>query len=116
LGEAMKITVRQLEIFIAIAQTGKTTLAANIIGVSQAAVSITVSELELQLQRRLFSRERNRMELNDFGRSILPEAMRAIHHVRVIESLAKEALVSMASDSLHSGGEESALVDFRING
>lgn len=112
----MKVTARQLEIFIAIAQTGKTTLAADIVGVSQAAVSMTVSELEQQLQRPLFTRERNRLELNEFGRSILPEALRAIHHIRNIQSIAKDALDSVASGSLRSGGERGAMVDFPIRG
>lgn len=112
----MKITARQLEIFIAIAQTGKTTLAADMLGVSQAAVSMTASELEQQLQRQLFSREHNRLELNEFGRSILPQALRAIHHIRKIESLAKETLPSTTSDSHQPRDMQSVLVDLQING
>ncbi|MBY0339709.1 MAG: LysR family transcriptional regulator [Rhodocyclaceae bacterium] len=98
----MKITARQLEIFIALAQTGKTTLAADVVGISQAAVSMTTSELEQQLERPLFTRERNRLELNDFGRRILPEALRAIHHVRRIESIATDFLALDYLDSSHS--------------
>lgn len=112
----MRVTARQLEVFIAVAQTGKTTLAADIVGVSQAAVSMTVSELEQQLQRQLFTRERNRLELNEFGKSILPEALRSIHHIRKIESIAKDVLDSSISGSPRSGDERGTIVDLPIRG
>ena len=63
----MQITLRQLEIFIAIYQEGTITGAADRIGLSQAATSQAIAELENQLQRRLFDRNGRRLKQNAAG-------------------------------------------------
>lgn len=82
----MQITLRQLEIFAAISQEGSITLAARRIGLSQAAASQALSELENQLQRRLFDRHGRRLVRNGAGRELLPTAIRVIDQVREIEA------------------------------
>ncbi len=52
----MHLTLRQLQIFIAIGQTGSTTMAAKSISLSQSAVSAALSELENLLNTQLFDR------------------------------------------------------------
>lgn len=70
----MRITIRQLQIFIAVGRTGTTTAAADRISLSQSAVSAALNELESLLETRLFDRVGNRLVLNDVGRSLLPQA------------------------------------------
>lgn len=82
----MQITLRQLEIFTAISQEGAITRAAQRIGLSQAAASQALAELENQLQCRLFERKGRRLKGNAAGRELLPAAIQVLDRVRDIES------------------------------
>ncbi|MGB6947228.1 MAG: LysR substrate-binding domain-containing protein [Bryobacteraceae bacterium] len=82
----MQITLRQLEIFAAICQEGTVTGAAKRVGLSQAATSQALSELENQLQRRLFDRNGRRIMGNAAGRELLPAAIQVLDRVRDIEA------------------------------
>jgi DNA-binding transcriptional LysR family regulator len=82
----MQITLRQLEIFAAIYQEGTITRAARRIGLSQAATSQALAELESQLQRRLFDRHGRRIVWNAAGRELLPAAIQVLDRVRGIEA------------------------------
>jgi len=82
----VQITIRQLEIFRAIYQDGAITDAARRIGLSQAATSQALAELENQLQRRLFDRHGRRISVNAAGHELLPLAMRVLDQVREIEA------------------------------
>jgi DNA-binding transcriptional LysR family regulator len=82
----MGITLRQLEIFAAICQEGTLTSAADRVGLSQAAASQALAELEDQLQRRLFDRKGRRLKENTAGRELLPDAIQILDRVRQIES------------------------------
>lgn len=70
----MRLTLRQLQIFVAVAETGSTTAAAQRIALSQSAASAAVNELESILATRLFDRVGKRLLLNDGGRGLLPQA------------------------------------------
>ncbi len=67
-------TVRELEAFCELAQSGTTHLAARRVNLSQTAVSRAVRGLEDRLGVALFHRERQRMVLSDAGRAFLPKA------------------------------------------
>jgi DNA-binding transcriptional LysR family regulator len=82
----MQITLRQLEIFAAICQEASITRAARRVGLSQAATSQALAELENQLQRRLFDRHGRRIEGNAAGRNLLPAAIEVLDRVRDIEA------------------------------
>ena len=82
----MRITLRQLEIFAAIYQEGSITRAAHRIGLSQAATSQALGELENQLQSRLFDRNGRRIIGNSAGRDLLPAAIQVLDRVREIEA------------------------------
>jgi len=84
----MQITLRQLEIFAAIYQEGSVTRASRRIGLSQAATSQALAELENQLQRRLFDRNGRRIVWNAAGRELLPAAIQVLDRVRDIEASA----------------------------
>ena len=82
----MHITLRQLEIFKAVAQCGRVTVAAESLFISQPAASMALSELEKHLGP-LFDRHSGAsMTLNDAGRSLLPMAAEIIDRAREIEA------------------------------
>ena len=70
----MHLSLRQLQIFSAIAEAGTTTAAGEAIGLSQSAVSAALNELENLLGLALFDRIGRRLVLNGHGRALLPEA------------------------------------------
>jgi DNA-binding transcriptional LysR family regulator len=74
----MKISLRQLQIFIAICKSGSTTAAAELVSLSQSATSASLNELESLLQVELFDRIGKKLVLNENGRQILPQAMQAM--------------------------------------
>ncbi len=68
------LTLRQLQIFCVVAQTGTTAAAAASIALSQSAASAAVNELEHALGLALFDRIGRRLQLNDNGRALIPTA------------------------------------------
>jgi len=78
----MNISLRQLEIFTAVVQESSVTAAARRVGLSQAATSQALAELENQLQRRLFDRHGRRITLNAAGRAMFPAAIEVLDRVR----------------------------------
>ena len=70
----MRITLRQLGIFAAVADAGSTSAAAGRVALSQSATSAALNELEAVLDARLFDRVGTRLVLNDTGRGLLPQA------------------------------------------
>jgi len=92
---AIRITLRQLEIFAAIYQEGSITRAARRIGLSQAATSQALAELENQLQRRLFDRKGRRIVGNAAGRELLPAAIQVLDRVGDIEAGAGRQAVNL---------------------
>lgn len=81
----MKITLRQLLIFTAVAETGSTTAAGDRLALSQSATSGALSELETILGTRLFDRIGKRLHLNDNGRTLLRRARTVIDGAGEIE-------------------------------
>lgn len=70
----LHLTLRQLQIFVAVAEAGSTLAAGARIGLSQPATSAALNELEALLGGRLFNRAGRRLVLNEHGRSMLPQA------------------------------------------
>lgn len=84
----MRITLKQLEVFIAVAQSGNVTRAAESLNITQSATSMALADFESQLGRKLFDRIGKRLQLNDTGRLLLPKALDAVARVADIEHLA----------------------------
>lgn len=61
----MRLTLRQLQIFNAVAQTGTTTAAAELVALSQSATSAALKDLENALNVRLFDRVGKRLVLKE---------------------------------------------------
>jgi DNA-binding transcriptional LysR family regulator len=84
-------TIRQLEVFLAVARAGSFRRAAQVVHLSQPALSQHVAELERGLGARLLDRQRRVVTLTEAGR-ILQE-----HGVRVLATLAgaQEAIAEL---------------------
>ncbi|WP_201352256.1 LysR substrate-binding domain-containing protein [Hydrogenimonas urashimensis] len=65
----MKITLRQMEIFLEVAQVGHLTKVAEKMGLSQSAVSMSIKELENIIGYKLFDRINKKLALNEKGRA-----------------------------------------------
>lgn len=81
-----RLTLRQLQIFAAVAQHGSTTAAASAVALSQSATSAALGELEEALGKELFDRVGRRLALNDTGRAMLPLARLVLDGVATIET------------------------------
>ena len=81
----LHLTLRQLEIFCAVAQTGSTVAAADAVALSQSATSAALQQLEQAMGAQLFERVGRRLALNDAGRALLPEALALLEQARGIE-------------------------------
>ena len=84
------ITTRQLEAFVAIATTRSVRAAAEQLHLTQPAVSMTLAELERQLDTPLFDRERGRLHLNNRGRELLPMAQEILLRMQDLQRPAGE--------------------------
>ncbi len=81
----MRLTLRQLQIFVTIAECGSTTAAADRVALSQSATSAALNELENILQTRLFDRVGKRLVINEVGRQLLPQAKATLDGANEIE-------------------------------
>ena len=70
----MNITLRQLQAFKTVAEFGSFTRAADRLKVAQPALSLSIRELERELNLRLFDRTTRRVELTGAGREFLQSA------------------------------------------
>lgn len=67
----MKVTIKQIESFLAVANEGSFSAAARRLGSAQPALSQAVRDLELELGVRLFDRTTRRVELTSAGREFM---------------------------------------------
>jgi DNA-binding transcriptional LysR family regulator len=70
----MRLTLRQLQVFVAIADHGTTTAAGQAVALSQSASSAALQELEAHFGTPLFDRIGRRLALNGHGRALLEPA------------------------------------------
>ncbi|MFV3290384.1 LysR family transcriptional regulator [Pseudomonas sp. NY11955] len=80
-----EFSLRDLEIFHAIATTGSTRQAAVQLGLTQSAVSHALARLEEALKIRLFARENQRLQITAAGRYMLNEAILLMGNLARIE-------------------------------
>ncbi|HSI52163.1 MAG TPA: LysR family transcriptional regulator [Ideonella sp.] len=85
----LRLTLRQLQIFVAVAQAGSTSAAGEVIALSQSATSAAVNELERLLGLKLFDRAGKRLLLNDNGRALLPRALGLLDGAAGVEQMAR---------------------------
>ncbi|KVN41470.1 LysR family transcriptional regulator [Burkholderia pyrrocinia] len=78
-------SLRDIEIFHAIATAGSTRQAAVQLGITQSAVSHALARLEDSLRIRLFARENQRLQISPAGRYMLDEAVQLLDRLNRIE-------------------------------
>jgi DNA-binding transcriptional LysR family regulator len=83
----MNLSLRQLRVFLGVAEASSFTKTAQRLHLSQAALSAIIRELETQLQCRLLDRTTRSVTLTEAGRMFLPTAT---HIVATIENAALE--------------------------
>ncbi|UOA34321.1 Hca operon transcriptional activator HcaR (plasmid) [Sulfitobacter sp. DSM 110093] len=85
-------SLRQYEVFIAIAETLHFGQAAAKLGVAQPALTQQLKHLETAFgDELLFDRNRRRVMLTEFGRALLPEACALLQQARRVEAVAEAA-------------------------
>lgn len=91
----MRMTLRQLAVFVAIAQEGTVTRASEAVRLTQSAASMALSDLESGIESPLFDRQGKRLHLNDLGRYLLPQALEILGRAEAFEQAARGELQSV---------------------
>ncbi|TYB33876.1 MAG: LysR family transcriptional regulator [Flexistipes sinusarabici] len=79
------ITLRQIEIFLAVSRSMSMSKAAEDLNLTQSAVSMAINELEKYISDRLFDRSGKKLFLNGKGRALIPKAVAVYDMAREIE-------------------------------
>lgn len=82
----MRITLKQLQVFVNIAKSESISAGAEKCFISQAAASMSLSQLENMLDTTLFDRVGKRMKLNDNGKNMLAKAIKILDEIEEFES------------------------------
>lgn len=83
----MKFTLRQLEVFAAVARHESVSRAAEELAMSQSAASTALGELERIYDKALFDRVGKSLRLNEIGALLLPAAVELLDHAGEIDNL-----------------------------
>jgi LysR family carnitine catabolism transcriptional activator len=111
----MNVTLRQLRVFIAVAEQLHFTRAGDALGLSQSSVSTLVRELEDNLGLRLFDRHTRMLRLTQAGAEILPLARKAVADLdSVIGSSAQLKTLGRGRVSMAVASVQAALVMPRL--
>ncbi len=89
----MSISLMQLRAFVAVADTAGFVSGAELLGISQSAISHTIANFESEIGSELFTR-RPRVTTTALGKQILPQARAALAAVDAIESNLSERTAS----------------------
>jgi DNA-binding transcriptional LysR family regulator len=87
----LRLSLRQLEVFVATARAGSTRAAADRVARSQSAASAALADLENCLGVLLFDRVGRRLLLNENGRALLPRATSLLDQTVELETLFTQA-------------------------
>lgn len=85
----LRLTLRQWQVVVAVADAGTTTAAGLVLGLSQSAVSAALNELEHRLPDPLFDRVGRRLLLNAHGRALLDPARALLLAASTLEQSAE---------------------------
>lgn len=105
-GQRLRLNLRQLEVFAAIARTGSARAAADRVARSQSAASSALAGLETVLSVELFDRAGRRLVLNENGRALLPVATALLEQAADLEDLFRgEHAATLRIAASHTVGE-----------
>src|SRR5450755_903965 len=80
----MDLNLRQLRAFVAVAQLKSFTRAAELLHLSQPALTVQIRKLEDALRCRLLDRNSRTVELTRIGRELLPTLLRTLYDIDAI--------------------------------
>ena len=86
----MRFTLRQLEVYLAVARQESVSRAGEELAMSQSAVSGALADLENQFDTRLFDRVGKRLQLSDLGRALRPRAQALLEQAHELERALSE--------------------------
>ncbi len=104
----MRLTLRQMEIFLNVVKEGHLTNVAKEMGLSQSAISMSIKELENILGNPLFDRINKKLILNEMGRSFEKEIAPIVKRLRDIEYEFKNT----ANKGMVRVGASTTIVDY----
>jgi DNA-binding transcriptional LysR family regulator len=78
------ITLAQLQAFATVAEVGSFTIASEVLGMTQSAVSHSIASLEKELRVSLLDRDRNGIFLTEIGKRVLVQAQEILFRVEQI--------------------------------
>ena len=115
----MSITLKQVTAFLAVAEAGNFTLAAERLKMAQPGLSQSIRELEAELGLRLFDRTTRRVELTTAGREFRNASSRiisdldfAVQNVRDLASRKRGRIVIAAPPLLAANALPAAILEF----
>lgn len=85
------MNLSQLEVLIAIVETGSLTEAAEVVSLTQSAVSYSLSKLEAELGVTLLERGRQGIALTQIGEEVLPHARQILSQTELIRQKSAQA-------------------------
>lgn len=91
----IRLTVRQMQYFDALAQTQHFGRAAKLAGVSQPALSTQIAEMEERLNCRLFERGGRSVRMTDEAQLLQPRIERILADIREVEATARRGRLAM---------------------
>lgn len=94
-----RISNRQIEAFMRVAESNSFTGAAQRMRLTNSAISSLIAELENAVGSRLFDRSTRRVVLNENGRQFLPSALSFMRTLREVERMA-ETLGDQSADTI----------------
>ncbi|WP_432468549.1 LysR substrate-binding domain-containing protein [Agarivorans sp. Z349TD_8] len=90
-----RFSLKQLSVFVTIAETQSVSVAAQQLAMSQSAASMALSQLESGLGQRLFERQGKRLRLNHWGHWLRPRAKRILMESQhVMQGFAGQQIIS----------------------
>lgn len=95
----INITLRQIEIFLAVSRTMSMSKAAEELNLTQSAVSMAINELEKYISDRLFDRSGKKLFLNGKGRALIPKAVAVYDMSREIDTSKWHESINISASS-----------------
>ena len=92
---SLRYSLRELEVFVAIARQGSVSRAAEVVALTQSAASQALAKLERALGQPLFDRCGRRLVLNENGRVLWPRAQALLDAAAQVQDLLADGGLSM---------------------
>lgn len=106
----MDASVRQMRAFLAVADSGQFTRAAQELGIAQSTLSTAIRDLELSLNVKLFDRHTRMLQLTQAGTEFLPFVRRLISDLdTTITTMRSHASLERGKVTIAAPGLQSAL-------